>query len=104
MNKDRFAHMFDLLCARFPPLSRASSKLEVRSLRKYLRVRALVLLYSAVIPSPSLARLQPQLTAAFRFFTEAHGSSEPGRIARRDLRLKIILPEMNDHLKRHLPA
>ena len=104
MNKDRFAQMVDFLCARFPPLTRASSKLEVRSLQKYLRVRALVLLYSAVIPSPSLARVQPQLTAAFRFFTEAHGSSAPRRVARRDLRLKIILPTMNGHLKRHLPA
>jgi hypothetical protein len=70
-NNGRLARIVDFLCARFLPLRTASGSLEVRSLRKFLRVRAVLLLYSAVIPSPSLARAQPQLAAAFRFFADA---------------------------------
>ena len=107
MNTGRLSLMVDCFCARFPPLRKASGKLEVRSLRKYLRVRAVVLLYSAVIPSPSLARAEPQLAAAFRFLKATHGVSALGTVARRDLRFQAILPgtpNKTDHLQGRVPA
>jgi hypothetical protein len=90
MKTRHLGRVVDCLCARFPLLRKASGKLEVRSLRKYVRVRAMVLLYSAVIPSPTLARAEPQLAATFRFLRATREVSAFGTAVHRSSRFKVI--------------
>jgi hypothetical protein len=55
-------------------------KLDSRLLRKFLLVRAVVFLFSAAVPSPGLARVQPQPVAVLRFAqkTQRDGAALPG--------------------------
>ena len=77
MNPGRLARAVRFLGSKFPSRRIGGSKLEIRSLQKFLLVRAAVILYSAVIPSPSLARTASPPAAVFRLSAKPGGTTRP---------------------------
>jgi len=69
----RFARIGGFLSTLFTSHGTKPSTFEIRSLQKFLLVRAAVFLFSAAIPTPGLAQSQP--TAVFRFSKEVHWGS-----------------------------
>lgn len=72
MGPGHIARITRLLSTRFSSHSTGSSKLEIRSLQKFLLVRGALFLLGAAIPSPTLAQAPPQGAAVFHFSKEVH--------------------------------
>ena len=72
MGSGHLARIARFLSARFSLPGTDSSKLEIRSLQKFLLIRSALFLLGAVVPSPTLAQAQPQSAAVFHFSREVH--------------------------------
>src|ERR1700730_8304828 len=72
MGSGHLARIARFLSARFSLPGTDSSKLEIRSLQKFLLIRSALFLLGAVVPSPTLAQAQPQGAAVFHFSKEVH--------------------------------
>jgi hypothetical protein len=66
------ARIARFLSTQFSSNRTGSTRLEIRSLQKFLLVRVAMLLLSAATPSPSLAHAQSQPATVFRFSKEVH--------------------------------
>lgn len=75
----RFARIAGLLSTQFTSRGTKPSTFGVRSLQQFLLLRAVLFLFGALIPTPTLAQSQPAVV--FRFYKEVHWGSaalQPG--------------------------
>src|ERR1700730_18550866 len=72
MGPNHLARITSFLSTRFSLYRTGSGRFEIQPLQKFLRVRIVVCVLSAAIPSPSLAHAQSQTSAVFRFSKEVH--------------------------------